>query len=120
MRAIEIIKSVDALEPNLYGIDRKLAWLSELDGQIYAEIGSCFEPCREEPGRYVTGEEELLVPFPFGEMYRSFLKAMIAMENFETAKYNENIELFDSLYGQYRDGLLRTERHVNRGKRFLF
>lgn len=121
MKAIDVIQRADMLEPNQYGVEQKLAWLSELDGQIYGEIGEIFEPCWKEPERYTTGEEELLLPFPYGEgIYRSFIKAMIALENFETAKYNESMEMFDTLYGQYRDRTLRTRRHNNTGKNFRF
>lgn len=121
MKAIDIIRRVDELEPNQYGVGQKLAWLAELDGQIYAELGEAYEPCREQPESYPTGEEELLVPYPYGaEIYCSFLKAMIEAENFETARYNESIAMFDSLYGQYRDGVLRSKRHKNSGKAFVF
>lgn len=121
MRAIDIIRSVDELEPNQFGIERKLAWLSELDGQIYGEIGRVYEPCREEPGQYKSGDEELFIEFPYGEsIYTHFLQAMMAGENFETAKYNQHITMFDSAYAGYRDKMTRTHRHIKRGKPFRF
>lgn len=121
MRAIEIIERVDELEPNLFGIDRKLAWLSELDGQVYNEIGASYEPGDGEPKPYISGEEELLIGFPYGEsIYGHFLKAMMAADNFETGKYNQHIAMFESAYGQYRDMILRTKRHRSSGRAFIF
>ena len=60
MKALDAIRRVDILEPNQYGVDQKLRWLSLLDGQIYEELISAYEPGKEKPGEYVTGEEELL------------------------------------------------------------
>ena len=102
MKAIDIIRKVDELEPNQFGADKKLAWLSELDGQIYLELSRVYEPCMSQPGKYVPGEEELLVEEPYAQgVYSHFLQAMMAAENYETGKYNQHITLFDSSYRQY-------------------
>ena len=121
MRAIDIIGNVDALEPNQFGIDKKLSWLSELDGQIYAELGTLFEPGCGQTKVYKSGDEELLIGFPYGEsVYCHFIQAMMAAENFEIAKYNQHIAMFESAYGQYRDGMLRSRRSIYSGKQFRF
>ena len=121
MKAIEIISKVDELDPNQFGVERKLSWLAELDGQIFAELGEAYEPCWEQPGIYQTGEEELLVEFPYSDgVYRHFLQAMMAAENFEIGKYNQHMALFDSAYGQYRDCIMRTKMHTGAGKEFRF
>ena len=67
MKAIEAIHRVDILEPNQYAVDQKLRWLSLLDGQIFEELINAYEPEREKPGEYITGEEELLAPMPYAE-----------------------------------------------------
>lgn len=106
MKAIEIIERVDALEPNQYNAAQKLDWLSQLDGQIFHELGSAV--AEEMPAGYDTGNEELLVPFPDAEqVYGFYLRAMIALNNFETARYNQHIAMFDSAYGRFRDFCLR-------------
>lgn len=112
---------MDILEPNQYGVDQKLRWLSLLDGQIYEELLNAYEPGRESPGEYVTGEEELLAPMPYAEgIYCRYLQAMIAAENFESAKYNQQIVLYNGAFQQYRDRICREGRHRNRGRGFIF
>lgn len=121
MKALDAIRRVDILEPNQYGVDQKLRWLSLLDGQIYEELISAYDPEKEKPGEYVTGEEELLAPMPYAEgIYCRYLQAMIAAENFESAKYNQQIVLYNGAFQQYRDWICRSGRHRNRGREFRF
>lgn len=57
MQAADIISEVDALEPNQYGMEFKLRWLSDLDGQIFDEVMKQHLP--------LTGNERLR-PFFWG------------------------------------------------------
>jgi hypothetical protein len=112
---------VDSLEPNQYGVEQKLKWLSMLDGQIYEELIKFYYEQAIKPGEYSTGEEELLVPIPYAEgVYCRYLQAMIAAENAESAKYNQQIVLYNSAYQQFRDWVYRDRSHINKGKRFRF
>lgn len=121
MKAIDIIQKVDELEPNQYDIGKKLAWLAELDGQIFRELISAYDRNATLPEANADGEQEMLVPFPYGEsVYCRFLQAMIAAENFETAKYNQQISLYDSAYRQYRDWYMRNNAHRKSGTKFRF
>lgn len=121
MKAIEIIQRVDELEPNQYNIGQKLSWLAQLDGQIFRELTAAYEPQAVEPGEYSGGEETLLVPPPYAEgVYCRYLQAMMAAGNFETAKYNQQIAMYDSAYGQYRDWVLRSRKHRDMGRGFVF
>ena len=87
MKAMDIIDRLDGLEPNQYSPEQKLRWLSILDGKIYEEVLS---PRETEPKgftEYVNGNEELLVPFPYGDdVYLNYLQAMVALENAETQR----------------------------------
>lgn len=121
MKAIEVIQKVDRLEPNQYDVGQKLDWLAELDGQIFRELASAYDSQAVMPAGYSHGEEELLVPFPYGEsVYCRYLQAMIAAGNFETAKYNQQIAMYDSAYSQYRDWCLRSKKHRSSGEGFKF
>lgn len=121
MKAIEAICRVDILEPNQYSVDQKLRWLSLLDGQIFEELICLYEPQRQKPGEYFSGEEELLVPVPYAEgIYCRYLQAMIAAENFESARYNQQIVLYNGAFQQYRDWVCRSGCHKDRGKGFVF
>lgn len=121
MKAMDAIRRVDILEPNQYGVDQKLKWLTVLDGQIYEELIGAYWEQAEKPGEYISGEEELMVPMPYAEsIYCRYLQAMIAAGNFESAKYNQQIVLYNAAYQQFRDWVCRRGRHKNRGSGFRF
>ncbi len=121
MKAIEIIQKVDELEPNQYGVAQKLSWLLQLDGKIYRELTAAYDAQASMPSGEGDGDRTLLIGFPYCEsVYCAFLQAMIAAENFETAKYNQQIAMFDSAYGQYRDWYMRSKKHLNTGDSFKF
>ena len=104
MKAMEIIDRLDGLEPNQYSPEQKLRWLSILDGKIYEEV---LRPRETEPKgftEYVNGNEELLVPFPYGDdVYLNYLQAMVALENAETQRYNKRLQFFNNAYAEYQN-----------------
>ena len=121
MKAMEAIGQVDVLEPNQYSVEQKLKWLVVLDGQVFEELISDYYEQAVKPGEYLTGEEELLIPMPYAQsIYCRYLQAMIAAENFESAKYNQQIVLYNAAYQQFRDWVCRSRRHRNRGSGFRF
>ena len=121
MKAMEAIGQVDILEPNQYGVEQKLKWLAVLDGQVYEELIRDYFEQAVKPVEYRTGEEELLIPMPYAQsIYCRYLQAMIAAENFESAKYNQQIVLYNAAYQQFRDWVGRSRRHRNRGSGFRF
>ena len=104
MKAMDIIDRLDGLEPNQYSPEQKLRWLSILDGKIYEEV---LRPRETEPKgftEYVNGNEELLVPFPYGDdVYLNYLQAMVALENAETQRYNKRLQFFNNAYAEYQN-----------------
>ena len=104
MKAMDIIDRLDGLEPNQYSPEQKLRWLSILDGKIYEEV---LRPREREPKgfkEYANGNEELLVPFPYGDdVYLNYLQAMVALENAETQRYNKRLQFFNNAYAEYED-----------------
>ncbi len=121
MKAMEAIGQVDVLEPNQYSVEQKLKWLAVLDGQVFEELIRDYYEQAVKPGEYCTGEEELLIPMPYAQsIYCRYLQAMIAAENFESAKYNQQIVLYNAAYQQFRDWVCRSRRHRNRGSGFRF
>ena len=53
---------------------------------------------------YVNGNEELLVPFPYGDdVYLNYLQAMVALENAETQRYNKRLQFFNNAYAEYQN-----------------
>lgn len=99
---MDIISRVDDMEPNLYTPEQKLKWLSILDGKVYEEVIRPCEPRADGFAEYVNGDEELLIPFPYGyDCYYFYLQAMIAAENSETQRYNKRIVMFNNAYTEF-------------------
>mgnify|MGYP004626323965 CR=1 FL=1 len=126
MKAMDIIDRVDMMEPNQYGPEQKLKWLSILDGKVYEEV---IRPREEAPAGfagYETGNEELLIQFPYDyDVYYEYLQAMIEKENGETQRYNRRMILFNNAYTEYLNWYSRNHNKsgVRRGetpKHFLF
>ena len=123
MTVNEIIANVDLKEPNSYSSAEKLRWLSSLDGKIFREVISTHEGQAEGAAftPYSDGEETLLIPFPYGEgVYTHYLIAMIAAANAETARYNQQIALYNAEYGQWWNAYHAAHLPLHGGTRFAF
>ena len=122
LRINNLIWRIDDLEPNQYSDSQKMKWLSLLDGQIFEEIIKTHEdPIRESFSAYIDGNEELLVPYPYGEeLYSWYLQAMIAAENAESDKYDQMMGMYNSVFTQFANWYNRTHRPKKAETRFLF
>ncbi len=121
MTVSEAISLVDGLEPNQYTEAQKLAWLNSLDGQIFNEIILTHE--HEEGAEYTPlslGTDELLVPFPYTNIYNYWLQAMIDLENGETAKYTVQMQMFNAAYENYSHWYNRRYAPAGYTNRFFF
>ena len=117
MKAADIIKSVNETDPSAYSNQRLLEWLSELDGQIWAEVIQTHEGAPEEAFTGHSSENsEMLAPWPYGKsLYENYLKARIAEENAETERYNQCAALYGTALQEYRNWYNRTHRPLGRG-----
>ena len=123
MTVNEIIANVDLKEPNSYSSEEKLRWLSSLDGKIFAEVlqthGGLAADAAFTP--YADGTETLLIPFPYGEgVYTHYLIAMIAAANAETARYNQQIALYNAEYAQWWNAYHAAHEPLHGLARFVF
>lgn len=66
MTITEAIAAIDRLRPNQYTQEEKILWLSQLDGQIYAELLQRRQrkepPAPGWPNPLGTGEDPVLIP----------------------------------------------------------
>ena len=107
MTVEECINRVDSVKPNQYSIEDKVRWLSYLDGSIKKEIIDRHEKPVVEEGAEANAEftgyspdnltVSLIAPFPYDEMYVTYLKAKIDEENGETARYNNTASTFNGM-----------------------
>ena len=119
----EAIDLVDKLKPNQYSENLKIKWLSKLDGQIYKEVFLTHEgnPVENFVGYDEASQEtELLVSYPYEDIYNYFLQAQIDKENGEIAKYNQSITQYNNAFLAFQNYYNRTHMPLPSGTRFKF
>lgn len=121
MKVIEAIHEADNLDPNLYAVQDKIAWLSRLDLRVKREVFDTHKYNEGETPVEFDGygpddtDEELLVGEPYAEMYIHWLEAQIAYNNREYDGFNAANALFESVYGAFRNAY--NEEHMPLGVR---
>ena len=124
MTISEVISKVDALKPNTYAKEDKVAWLSSLDARVKTQIIDAHQSCDcfqfYGYDHEFDQDTELLVPAPYDEMYLRWLEAMIDYHNSEEDSYNNAIVLFNNAYEGYKKHYTRTNMPISHGKRFVF
>lgn len=98
----EAIARVDAVKPNRFKEAQKIAWLGNLEGQIFNELVLTHE-CPNPIRRIVFDEnmdtdQQLIVPHPYDEVYILYLQSQIDLNNMEIAKYNNSKTLYNNAY----------------------
>ncbi len=121
MKVIEAIHEADNLDPNLYSVPDKIAWLSRLDLRVKREVFDTHKYNEGETPVEFDGygpddtDEELLVGEPYAEMYIHWLEAQIAYNNREYDGFNAANALFESVYSAFRNAY--NEEHMPLGVR---
>lgn len=122
MTIMDAINTIDILKPNRYEQAEKIRWLNTLDKRIMDEVISVHESESDVTFTEYTEETvpttELLAPSPYEEMYFYWLEAQIDYWNGEYTKYNNSIEMFNTLYKDYARSYNRTNKP--KGKKFKF
>jgi hypothetical protein len=104
----KVIESVDNKKPNAYDEETKFAWINELDGMVKKLV---FQ--EENPMPYVFPndlDKELLIPYPFDNLYDLYLESMIDYYNKEYANYNNSAMMFESRFSEYKKSYIREHR----------
>ena len=133
MKIIDAINEVDNLNPNMYGAQEKIKWLSRLDTRIFQEIflthklteaeEALFD--RDEQGNLVfngygedDGDKDLLVGEPYDDMYINWLAAQIDWNNMEYDGFNNSNAMFSVSYQNYNNAFNRT--HTPKGESLIY
>lgn len=111
MTIIEAINKVDVLKPNSYTQTEKVKWLSTLDGVIKSEIIDTHEGGEDIVFNgyedTTSVETEMLVPYPYDDIYIKWLESQIDYNNAEYQKYNNSTTAYNNAYSAF-------ERYYNR------
>lgn len=116
----EIIDKVNAFKSHSISTDILAGWLNELDATLKNELFDVYEPgVTPEIKPYKSGEDldrELLVPYPYCELYVYYLLQQIYSFTDETTQYNNFSELYNTLLYTFKTYYIRN--HSRGGSKF--
>lgn len=90
MKVNAAIVQADKLRPNTFTDEQKYNWLMVLEAQV-AEMMEKETPKNTFPGMNI----ELIMPYPYDNIYPLYLAAMIDYYNQETALYQNDSVIFE-------------------------
>lgn len=101
----KVIEIVDKTKFNAYDDETKLGWISKLDGMVKRLV------MQEEdfkPYAYPDDmDTELLIPFPFDDVYQLYVSSMIDYSNREYDNYNNSAMMFEQQFAEYKKAFIR-------------
>lgn len=121
MTVISAINAIDNVKPNQIAQVTKIKWLSDLDGQIKAEIIDTHENGDSVVFDGYTESDlqtELIAKAPYDGLYVKWLEAQIDYANNEYGKYNNSSIAFNEAYTNFANYYNRT--NMPKGKKLKF
>lgn len=104
----KVIERVDALRPNAYDEEMKLSWISDLDGMVKRLV---IQEDEVTPYKYPEDmDKELLIQFPFDNLYELYLASMLDFYNREYGNYNNSAMMFEAQFSEYKKAYIREHR----------
>ena len=118
----EAIARVDAVKPNRYKEAQKIAWLGNLEGQIFNELVLTHEHppmiMNLDFNENMDTDQKLIAPHPYDEVYTLYLQSQIDLNNMEIAKDNNSKTLYNNAYQTLVDYWNRTHMPLGRVTHF--
>jgi len=108
MKVSESINLIKQVKPNGYGDEVLLSFINELESMVWMEA---FKRRPEDFTSYTLPEhadETLLMVKPYDACYQYYVSAKIDFQNEESVGYRNNMEMFNSLYLEYKKYMNRT------------
>lgn len=106
MKIKDALSKIAATKPSQYGDEIQVEWLAQLDETIRIEIMQGEgDPISYDPDTDM--DTELLVPAPYDVIYNTWLKAQIDGSNNETARFNNDMLLYNTQYTSLADWWIR-------------
>lgn len=99
----EAINKADELRPNPISTESKVGWLNELNAQLSESMDV------DIPDKLTTeSTDQLLMPFPYEQVYVLYLTAMIDNAQEEFALFNNDMAIYNQAM---REALAWWRRH---------
>lgn len=124
MTILEAVSKVDSLQPNSFGIDEKVAWLRQLDMELWREVFLTHEGAEERPepdyDNATEQDRKLLVEGPYDCMYVHWLQSRMDYALGDYARFNNSNAAFEADRTAWRMWYNRTHmpKQEARGRYF--
>lgn len=104
----EVLAQVREVQPGEYSDERVLSMIDECDQRIYRELLD----------GYIVPEYggELVAPAPYDALYKWWALANVSLLQQDVASYNNNMQMFNSLWDEYGRMVSRTYRREKQSK----
>lgn len=109
MTALEAIRWVDEKKHNVFSMEDKLLWLSQVEKMVAELRLRCGLEAANPPV-----EPDTVLCAPENALYFRWLEAQIDYSNQEYLKYNNAMSLFTALWQDYANSLRRKNGAVGR------
>lgn len=113
MKVRDVLDQVNEVKPNVYSDARLMDFLNEVEAMVWGEV------LNNDPADYMPlvlpedYETELTAPQPYSKFYGAYIQAMIDFQNEESVSYQNNMEMFNSTFLEYKKYMQRTESALN-------
>lgn len=101
MKVREVLDQVNEVKPNVYSDARLMDFLNEVESMAWTEV------LGNDPAEFVSlttpddNDADLIVVMPYAKAYGAYIQAMIDFQNEESVSYQNNMEMFNSLWSEY-------------------
>jgi hypothetical protein len=123
MTIMEAISAVDALKPNAFDQQEKVAWLSRLDAKVKRLVIDTHEGGEQVTfvpyDRNTDPSTKLLVEHPFDEIYLRWLEMQIDYATGEIDRYNNSAELYNDAWKAFRNYYNQNHRPIGKTMRYF-
>lgn len=93
---------MDLADPNQFDAEVKIAWLRDLDGQIFDEVVLTHEHNDKEYVPVSDINDTLLIPEPYAQdCYEAYLRAKMAESNLESVRFNQHMAKYNGAYQKF-------------------
>lgn len=113
MTVRELLNFVNDVKPNAYNESTLLQYLNEVESMVWQEV------LHKDPANYISlvtpddDDVELTMVKPFDKCYSHYIQAMIDFQNEESVSYQNNMEMFNSVFLDYKKYMQRTDSAAN-------
>lgn len=104
----EIISRVDEDKLNAYSTEQKLRWIEYVNKYVYVTV---LKGDVEEYTPIETTTDELIIDYPYDQVYDYYIYSRIDLLNNEITNYNNSASLYNNTLSEYIKSMIR-EGHL--------